>query len=194
MPRSPWILRTVDLHCMPVSAAGLMRIFTKFHIGTIALHQDVRPSAVARNSFWNVEPLDARRTHAYYGISTTPLFPRFSSKSKRSNANAKSSSLPSIRYQICQICRLSHARRSRVHPLQNLAFLLLYDKNKNKNKNMHMQFPRNNGNLEIQILKISRHPMGRYEGAFSSMQAGCCSLKCNLSPSFPSLLGAQRTS
>lgn len=31
----PWILSNVDLHCMPVSAAGLMRIFTKFHIGTI---------------------------------------------------------------------------------------------------------------------------------------------------------------
>ena len=124
----PWILRTVDLHC-----TSRIRRWLDEDLHEIS-HWYHRTTAgrttlllLARNSFWNVEPLDARRTHAYYGISTTPI-PRFSSKSKRANANAnaKSSSLPSLDSlpNLPDVSIITRPPDPRVHRPQKLAFPL----------------------------------------------------------------------
>jgi hypothetical protein len=164
----PWILSNVDLHCMPVSAAGLMRIFTKFHIGTIAAQRDVRHSAVALNSFWNVEPLDARRTHAYYGISTTPI-PRFSSKSKRQMQNAKVL-IPSLD-SVPNLPDLSIITRPQIQGSTPLRILLFLYEQKIKIKNAHA-IPRN---MAISKSRSESSLSTQWDdmGAFSSMQARC---------------------
>jgi hypothetical protein len=190
----PWILSNVDLHCVPVSAAGLdedlHEISHRYHPATAGTY-DIQLSRSIPSGMWSLLTRGARM-HAYYGISTTPI-PSFSSKSKRQMQNAKSSSLPSIRYQICQIYRLSHAPRSKGPPPR---ILLFFYEQKIKIKNAHA-IPRNMAILKSRSESSLSPPNGTIWGHLARCRldaGGCCSLKFNLSSSFPSLLGAQRTS
>jgi hypothetical protein len=97
----------------------LHEISHRYHRATAGTY-DIQLSRSILSGMWSLLTRGARM-HAYYGISTTPIR-RFSSKSKRQMQNAKSSSLPSIQYQIYQICRLSHAPRSKGPPPSESCF------------------------------------------------------------------------
>jgi hypothetical protein len=140
----PWILRELWIcTARSVSAAGLMRIFTKFQHWYCRTTAGCTNPSAARAQFLLECGASRREAHAcilryFHHAQFRGSAPKAKGQMQMQSPHP---SLPSIRYQICQICRLSHTPQIQGSSALRI-LLFLYGKNERKKKT-HMQFPRN---------------------------------------------------
>ena len=128
---------------------------------------------LARNSFWNVEPLDARRTHAYDGISTTPNSEVQLQKQKgKCKCKVLIPPFPGFGTKSARSVDYHTPPRSKGPPPSESCFSFT-----ERRKKTHMQFPRNMAISKSRSEALSSPNGTICGGHLARCKRGCCSLK-----------------